>query len=113
MYLAAVLGDSHNKEWCNILTGRPESLRLATVSFSFTSMDLLEVLGLSRPVADCAVCFELYFEEAKGKRASPPCWLLCLCDALVCCCFTALVVSAAVAAQSAAHTACCYREFRR
>lgn len=29
-------------------------------------MDLLEVLGLSKPVADCAVCLELYFDGLKG-----------------------------------------------
>jgi hypothetical protein len=37
------------------------------------SMDLLEVLGLSRPVADCAVCFELYFDGTEGKPTTPMC----------------------------------------
>lgn len=32
-------------------------------------MDLLEVLGLSKPVADCALCLELYFDDLQGDHS--------------------------------------------
>jgi hypothetical protein len=33
-----------------------------------TFMDLLDVLGLSKPVADCAVCLEIYYDGLKGTE---------------------------------------------
>lgn len=33
-------------------------------------MDLLEVLGLSRPVVECALCLELYYDDLEGIKCT-------------------------------------------